>query len=63
MGKVEELASGGTRRSSDKGARLGALESTSAPKSASASEADFSTSSLESQMLNSKSGKALKALC
>ena len=60
-GEVEGLAPEGTRRSPDKGARPRALENTSAPASTSASEVDPSTSSSESWMLNSRSGKAWEA--
>ena len=51
----------GTRGLPGMGARSGALENTSAPAFTSASEADHSTSSSESWILNSRSGKAREA--
>ena len=57
-GEAEELAPKGTGESPDRGARSG---NTLAPTSTSTSEADPSTSSSESWMLNSRSGKALEA--
>ena len=59
--EAEELAPGGTQESLDKGPRSGASENTSVPASTSTSEADPLTSSSESWILNSRSGKAREA--